>query len=104
MRLRENEEKYHDMEVFKMVAKNLKFYRLHHRNKKYFGKNLSQINAAEEMGISRSMLSGIESDNYYVEFSLSIVNRASVVYNIPLHYFFMKESPIFDDRDTKETS
>ena len=38
MRLKENEEKFGDIEVYKLVSKNIKFYREHHKNPKYFDK------------------------------------------------------------------
>lgn len=93
VRLKENEEKFGDIELYKLISKNIKFYREHNKNPKYFNKKLTQMALAEAAEISRSLISSIESEKYYIEFSISIVNRISKVCNIPLHYYFMKKPP-----------
>lgn len=93
MRLYENEEKFGDRALYQRISRNIKFYREHHRNPKYFDKKLSQIACAEEANISRSLLSGIESESFYLEFSIAVVNRLSIVCNIPLYWYFLEEPP-----------
>ena len=53
MRLKQNEEKFGDMELYKLVSKNIKFYREHNKNPKYYEKKLTQLLLAEEAKISR---------------------------------------------------
>ena len=93
MRLKPNEEKFGDIELYKLVSRNIKFYREHNKNPKYYEKKLTQLLLAEEAEISRSLISSIESEKYYIEFSISIVNRIAKVCNIPIHYYFLKEPP-----------
>lgn len=93
MRLKQNEEKFHDIETYKLIAKNIKFYREHNKNPNYFNKKMTQFALAEEAQISRSLISSIESEKYYIEFSISIVNRIAKVCNIPLYYYFMNKPP-----------
>jgi len=93
MRLYENDEKFHDRATYQMISKNIRFYREHNKNPKYFAKKLTQMACAEEAGISRSLLSGIESENFYLEFSIAVVNRLSIVCNIPLHWYFLEQPP-----------
>lgn len=102
MRLNPNEQKFHDEEMYKIVSKNIKFYREHHRNSKYIDTKLTQMKMSEEAEISRSLLSGIESQKFYIEFSLSVVNRCAVVCNIPLYYYFLKEPPkeFFENKES----
>jgi len=93
MRLIENEEKFGDREMYKLVSKNIKFYREHNKNPKYFYKKLTQLLLAEETETSRSLISSIKSEKFYIEFSLAIVNRCAKICNIPLSYYFLKEPP-----------
>ncbi len=93
MRLEKNERKFKDKETIKMVSRNIAFYRKHHRNPKYFNKQLTQLALAEEILVSRSLISSIESEAFFVEFSLPVVNRCSKVCNIPLHWYFLPEPP-----------
>lgn len=93
MRLYENEERFGDRALYKLLSSNVKFYREHHRNPKYFNKKLSQLACAEEAQISRSLLSSIESRSYYIEFSIAVLNRLSKVCNIPISWYFLETPP-----------
>lgn len=93
MKLKANEEKFHDMEVYRLVAKNIKFYREHNKNPEFYDRKLTQMLLAEHAEISRSLISSIESEKFYIEFSINIVNRIAKICNIPLHYYFMEQPP-----------
>lgn len=93
MRIERNEDKFQDREFIRMVSHNIRFYRLNHRNPKYLDKKLTQLVMSEEMQISRSLLSNIESKKVYVEFSMAIINRASKICNIPASWYLMSQPP-----------
>lgn len=79
--------------MYKLVSRNIKFYREYNRNPKNLKEKLTQLKRAEETDISRSLLSSIESENYYIEYSLAVISRCSKVCCIPLNWYFLEEPP-----------
>lgn len=93
MRIERDEEKFGDKAFFETVSKNIAYYRKNHRNPQFYQEQLTQLRLAEEIKISRSLISAIESQKHYVEFSMAIVNRCSKVCCIPVYYYFLEEPP-----------
>ncbi len=76
-------------EIFDMISKNIKYYRLNNKSKyaDEFGR-ISQERLAELCNVSQSLIANIESKKVKQTFSITIVATISKVLNIPFEDFF----------------
>ena len=76
-------------EIFDMISKNIKYYRLKNKSKyaDEFGR-ISQDRLAELCNVSQSLIANIESKKVKQTFSITIVATISKVLNIPFEDFF----------------
>ena len=72
-----------DTDLYRIIGTNIKYYREQSR--------LTQIQLAEQAGISISYLSKIEATGCNKSFSISVLNQIANVLNVEINEFFKEE-------------
>ncbi len=79
----------YDNEIYKIVSRNIKYYRYNNKSKyaDKYGK-ITQERLAELCDVSLGLISNIESEKVHQTFSIAILYRIARVLNIDIKEFF----------------